>query len=122
MLLTGVLFVFTLAGFGVVYLRLSTLKGEFMTTVADLSTKIEAIKATIAAEKVEVQGKIQVLTDEVTRLTALLAAGGSVTAADLDGLMAGLQDLTTGVQGISEPEAAPVVAPVVGDQAVADEV
>lgn len=74
-----------------------------MTTMADVQTKIQGIKESVAAEKQEVQAKITTIAGEVQRLTVLLAGGGMVTSADLDVLMKDLEAIGAGVQDISEP-------------------
>jgi hypothetical protein len=52
---------------------------------------LQEVKDAVAAEAAEVTAKVNELLVEIQRLNDLLAAGGSVTAADLDELKASVE-------------------------------
>lgn len=81
---------------------------QIMTQLSDIKAQIEQLKVDIVAEKAEVQGKLDVATAKVKELEATVAAGGTVTAADLDTLALSLTEVSASVKGISEPDA-PIV-------------
>jgi hypothetical protein len=90
-------------------------KGDsIMANLQEVKDELAALKTDIDAEHVEVQGKlggIQGSLDaalvQIQALMDQIAAGSSVTAADLDALKASITESRTGVQGISEAIAAP---------------
>jgi predicted nucleic acid-binding Zn-ribbon protein len=77
---------------------------KIMATLAEVQAKIVQVKADIVSEKAEVQAALAALKTEIQALKDQIASGGgAVTAADLDGLIASIDEIDTGVKDISEP-------------------
>lgn len=74
-----------------------------MNTLKDLQDKLVELGQTIVAEKVEVQGLLTALKDQIVVLQGQITAGSPVSQADLDGLVLAVNDIITGVKDISEP-------------------
>lgn len=66
--------------------RLITLGERIMASIQDL-------KDTVAAEKAEVQAKLDSMSAQIDELKAIIAAGGNVTEAQLD-------EVKTAIEGI----------------------
>jgi hypothetical protein len=56
---------------------------------------VNEIKEAIEAEKVEVQTKIDALATEIQTLKDVIAAGGTVSEADLDEVLVGVNNIFT---------------------------
>ena len=68
------------AGIGGLYLFINDRSREIMAT-------IQQIEDAVAEEVAEVKGRLDELEAEVKRLTDIIAAGGTVTEAQLDGVL-----------------------------------
>lgn len=79
-----------------------------MATLKEVQDELAVLKQHISDESSKVQAKVKDLGDQVQALKDQLAAGTAVTAADLDGVVASIKDLETGVDTIDTP---PVVPP-----------
>ena len=87
---------FHFAGMEVVTQQLDTLikqGGIIMAKIEDVNAKIAEVKAAIAAEKAEVAAAIQALKDQI-------AAGGTITEAQLDAVLTGVSEIGAGVADI----------------------
>ena len=102
MILPILTFVCLLINLYVLFILLTERK-NVMATLQDVQAKIDAVKADIAAEKAEVQAAIQALKDQIKALQDQIANGTNVSPADLDALVASLDQISTGVKDISEP-------------------
>jgi hypothetical protein len=94
--------------FGSITSRLGRLEIQgtiIMATAADLEAKITAIGTAADAERVEVQGLLGGLRDQIQSLQDLIAQGSQVTPEQLDALGFLADSITARVQGISEPVA-----------------
>lgn len=79
-----------------------------MTKMQDVLDEITALRGYIAAEAKEVADTVQALTEQVAALRKRIDEGGlGATPADLDTILAQLQDVATGIQGIITPPATP---------------
>ena len=80
-----------------------------MATLQELKDAMAGLSVDIAAEKVEVQGKLADLGKQIADLKDELTKGVLVTQTDLDELAASVAAIDAGVKDISEP--APVGPP-----------
>lgn len=74
-----------------------------MTKVKDVLDELVTLKEVVTAEAAEVKATITLLTEQMTALRAQLDAGGAVTPADLDSMLAQIKDLEAGVSAIVTP-------------------
>jgi len=65
---------------------------RLMADLRELQSELTEIKAGIVDLKTRAAATIQAQVDEIARLTAIIAAGGAITQADLDGLDAQADD------------------------------
>lgn len=79
---------------------------RIMATLKDVQDEIASLKDHVATEAGQVAAAVKDLTDQVTALRAQLDAGGSVTPADLDSVLASLKEVETSVDNITPPGAA----------------
>ena len=56
---------------------------------------VQALVDAIAAEKAEVTDKLDALADEIQALKDQIAQGGTITEAQLDSVLVGIQDIFT---------------------------
>ena len=73
--------------------------------MGEIQEKLQEVKDAIAAEKVEVNNKLTVLSDRITQLEDQLNSGDPVTLAQLDELKTAVNDIFT------EPAPEPVPEP-----------
>lgn len=76
-----------------------------MAKVEELEAELTIVKDIIAAERVEVQGKLTAFMTEIQALKDQIAAGGGVSEVQLDSVLVGLRDLKASISQISEPTA-----------------
>lgn len=77
-----------------------------MATLADINAALATLAANIAAEKQQVADAVAALQAQIQALQDQITNGGVVSAADLDAVVAAVNDLNTAVQNIQEPGAA----------------
>jgi flagellar hook-associated protein FlgK len=70
-------------------------KNDLETTKEQIMATLQEVQDAVAAEAAEVTAKVNELTAEIQRLNDLIAAGGAVTAADLDALKASVEAIFT---------------------------
>ena len=80
------------------------LRGNLMATLEQLKTDVQAAKDAIVAEKGEVATKLTALALEIQTLKDQIAAGTTVTQADLDALDASVKEIAAGVSDITVPD------------------
>lgn len=93
-------------GLDAMLLKLTRLfnQGELiMATLVELNQKIADLTTAIADERTEVQGLLDGLRVSIQALQDQLAAGSTVSQADLDALGAALDVVILQVRAISEP-------------------
>lgn len=83
---------------------LTHLEGNVMATLQELNDKLAGLATDIAAEKAQVQAGVTDLKGQIQALKDQIAAGGTITAADLDVAIAKIDAIDAGVKDISEPE------------------
>ena len=84
-----------------------------MATLDDVKAGVQAVRDAAAAEKVQVQEKLDAVSAQISDLAAQLSAG--VTPEQLDAVVSDLNAAASDIQNIFVPEApaeAPVEAPV----------
>lgn len=79
-----------------------------MARLEDVMAVLDKLTQDVAAERGEVQAKLNGLLDQVQGLKDQLAQGQTVTPSDLDAVVATISAISLGVQNISEPDAAPL--------------
>lgn len=84
---------------------LQTTRRGMMAKVEELEAELTIVKDIIAAERVEVQGKLTAFMTEIQALKDQIAAGGGVSEVQLDSVLVGLRDLKASISQISEPTA-----------------
>lgn len=72
-------------------------QGTIMATLTDISTQLDSLQAAVDADRAQDTSTAAALQAEIDRLTALTA--GSVTVADLDGIMTRLAAIQASLQG-----------------------
>lgn len=89
-----------------------------MATITEIQTAIAQNATDAASEKLEVNAKLtavastlSTLEATVASLQAQIAAGTGVTAAQLDGILAGVQSTGADIRGIFTPDATAAPAP-----------
>lgn len=90
-----------------------TLEQKIMGVLDPLSQSVDAITAAAAAEKAEVQTKLDAVAVTITDLQTQIAAlqAGAVTQADIDAVQAKLAQALTDVQNIFTPDVPTVPNP-----------
>ena len=76
---------------------------EIMATLDDVKTSVQAIRDAAAAEKIQVQEKLDALVAQIADLAAKLDAG--VTPEELDGVVADLNTAAADISNIFTPDA-----------------
>jgi flagellar hook-associated protein FlgK len=87
--------------------HLST-EGEktIMATLADITAALDTLQADTDAKNAQVTSDLAALAKQITDLQAQIAAGGSVTPADLDSVLAKITGIDDKVKAI-DPAASP---------------
>jgi cob(I)alamin adenosyltransferase len=75
-------------------------KQEMLDAIAKLATDVVAEKQQVADAQAGLSVQISELQAQVVELQAQVASGGVLTAADLDQVLASIQDIDAGVQAI----------------------
>ncbi|MEO9231629.1 MAG: hypothetical protein ABI216_22125 [Devosia sp.] len=81
-------------------LKLEKGSKKIMSTVQEVKDAVAAVQATAEAERAEVQAKLDILSGQITDLTAQM---GDASPEELAGIVASLNSVAVSVANISEP-------------------